>query len=96
MAGGSCQYVTVAAAQQTGDVAGRSIAVKVVGGNVLKAFPVVSLEGSEHTHIEDAALVLRDAVDIVAGHAQVLSLLLFQDERLIPVITIESITCCYP
>ena len=85
VAGGSRQHVTVAALQQAGNITRCDIAVKVVGGDVLKAFSVVGLECSIHAYIENALTILGDAVDIVAGHAQILHLLFFQDNRLIAI-----------
>lgn len=96
VSGGADEHLAVLAFQQAGDVAGNNLLVQVVGGDGTETLTVENLEGTVHADEETAIVVLCHAVDIVAGHAEVLASLLFIYTELVAVIAVQSITGGYP
>ena len=93
---GTHQDGAVAALYQRGDIAGNGLSTQVVGHDIVKPLAVIGLQGAIHANVEQSCAVLHHAVDIVAGHAQVLTGLFFQNAKLIAVVTVQSVTCCNP
>ena len=93
---GANEHVAVLSLQQTGNVTGNCSALQVVGGNGAESLAVENLQGTVHADEETAVVVLGHAVDVVAGHTQLLASLLFIYTELVAVVSVQSVTGGHP
>ena len=94
MTGGSGQQLAIPAQQETGHVAGHHTAVDTLYLDIGEMIAVKGLEGTVHTDIEQAVVVLRHAVHVVAGHVG--HPFLLYNMELVAVIPVEAVSGSYP
>ena len=92
----SRQYLAVLSDEETGHVARDRVPVQVFHLNVLETAAVVGLQRAVHTHVEQAVLCLGYAVDVIARHAVQLLPVFLDNQRLVAVVPVKTVTSGYP
>ena len=96
VARGAREDLAVAASEEARHIAGHHVTVEVLHLHVAEPVAVVGLQCSVHTQVEQAVLVLRDAVHVVAGHSLLLVLFLLDNVELVTVVFVEAVAGGHP